>query len=419
MKNSINLNTVHIPVLLNEILESLELKKGDKVFDGTLGGGGYSEKICQAIGEEGILIGTDLDQNALNRVEKRLEKFLCQKKYFLKNYSDIKNILDILEIKKIDKMVLDLGISSDQLEAFGRGISFKNSSDPLNMNLSVEENKKLTASEILNTWSEESMADIFFYYGGERASKKVAAAIVKKRDQKEFKIVSDLVELIESEIGYFYKNKKIHSATKIFQALRITVNNEIENLQKVLTDGVESLKSEGIISVVTFHSLEDKTVKKIFREMENEGIGKRVNKKVVKASREEVLRNKRSRSAKLRVFKKNNNINNMQNRINNKKIYRINNFLVKFEKKVFITSILSIFLLLVSHAFLVFSSVATAYSLDEGKGYLANIIFNNSILESEFSVKKGEVSSNLNTSLVAVREVTFIDSSFEKIVYNK
>ena len=148
------------------------------------------------------------------------------------------------------------------------------------------------------------MADIFFYYGGERASKKVATAIVEKRVEKEFQKVSDLVDLIEEEIGYFYKNKKIHSATKIFQALRITVNDEIGNLKKVLIDGVESLKSEGIISVVTFHSLEDKNVKKIFRELENIGTGKRVNKKVIKPKREEVEKNRRSRSAKLRIFKK-------------------------------------------------------------------------------------------------------------------
>ena len=297
-------STVHIPVLLNEILESLEMKKGDIIFDGTLGGGGYSEKICSEIGKDGILIGTDLDQNAIDKVKKRLEKFPCTKEYFLKNYSEIKNILKTLEIKKVDKIVLDLGISSDQLENLERGISFKNIDDPLDMNLSIGEDKKLTAAEILNNWDEESLADIFFYYGGERASKKVAAAIVEKRVEKEFQKVSDLVDLIEEEIGYFYKNKKIHSATKIFQALRITVNDEIGNLKKVLIDGVESLKSGGIISVVTFHSLEDKNVKKIFRELENIGTGKRVNKKVIKPKREEVEKNRRSRSAKLRIFKK-------------------------------------------------------------------------------------------------------------------
>jgi len=297
-------STVHIPVLLNEILESLEIKKGDIIFDGTLGGGGYSEEICKAIGKDGILIGTDLDKNALERVKKRLEKFSCKKKYFLKNYSEIKEILKESEIKKLDKIVLDLGISSDQLESIGRGISFKNLDDPLDMNLSVEKDKKMTASEILNSWSEESLADIFFYYGGERASKKVAKAVVEKREEKRFQKVSDLVNLIEEEIGYFYKNKKIHPATKIFQALRITVNDEIGNLEKVLKDGAESLKSGGIISVVTFHSLEDKTVKKIFREFEKQGVGKRVNKKVIKPSAEEVGKNRRSRSAKLRIFKK-------------------------------------------------------------------------------------------------------------------
>jgi 16S rRNA (cytosine1402-N4)-methyltransferase len=297
--------TIHTPVLLQEVITSLNLEKGDIVFDGTLGGGGYSEKICEAIGKEGTLLGTDLDQNALDRVHERLEKYPCKKKFFLKNYSEIKNILQTVNTKAVDKIVLDLGISSDQLAGLGRGISFQNLDDSLDMNLSVDENsKKLTASEILNTWSEESLADIFFYYGGERASKKLSAAIVEQRVLKDFVKVSDLVELIESEIGYFYTNKKIHSATKIFQALRITVNDEIGNLQKVLNDGIDSLEKDGIISVITFHSLEDKNVKKIFREQEDLGVGKRVNKKVIKPCREEVLTNRRSRSAKLRIFKK-------------------------------------------------------------------------------------------------------------------
>lgn len=144
--------TVHIPVLLQEIITSLNLEKGDTVFDGTLGGGGYSEKICEAIGGEGILMGTDLDQNALDRVEERLKKFPCEKKFFLKNYSEIKDILKTAGVRAVDKIVLDLGISSDQLESLGRGISFQNLDDSLDMNLSIEQSdKKLTAAEILNT----------------------------------------------------------------------------------------------------------------------------------------------------------------------------------------------------------------------------------------------------------------------------
>lgn len=298
-------STIHKPVLLDEVIESLDLKKEDVVFDGTLGGGSYSQEICVQI-PKGMLIGTDLDQNAISRVSERLENFSCKKKFFQKNYSSIKEILEELGIKKIDKIVLDLGISSDQLEIEKRGISFQNLNDDLNMNLATDKkDQKLTASEILNTWSEESLADIFFFYGGEKASKKVAKAIVKKRYKMQFEKVSDLVELIEDEIGIFYKNKRIHPATKIFQALRITVNDEIENLKKAVKDGVDVLKEGGLFSIVTFHSLEDKAVKNLFREFENDGVGIRVNKKVIKPSDEEVEKNRRSRSAKLRVFKKN------------------------------------------------------------------------------------------------------------------
>jgi 16S rRNA (cytosine1402-N4)-methyltransferase len=296
--------TVHKPVLLNEVLESLRLEEKDMVFDGTLGGGGYAQEICKII-SGGILIGTDLDEEAIKRTRKRLESFLCRKEFFQKNYSEIKNILEKLNIEKIDKIVLDLGISSDQLEIEKKGISFQNLDDDLDMNLaSAKEDKALTAGEILNSWSEESMADIFFYYGGEKASRKVAKAIVERRGEKDFEKVSDLVELIEEEIGYFYKNKKIHPATKIFQALRITVNDEIENLKKTIKEGVDVLKEGGIFSIVTFHSLEDKVVKNIFRELEDSEVGERVNKKVIKPSEEEVNENKRSRSAKLRVFRK-------------------------------------------------------------------------------------------------------------------
>ena len=296
--------TVHKPVLLQEVIEYLELEKGLVIFDGTLGGGGYAKEICQRIGPEGILLGTDLDKSALKRVEERLKECSCQKNFFLNNYSEIKKILEKVGLQKIDRMVLDLGISSDQLELKKRGISFQNLNDPLDMRLS-QNNDGLKASDILNSWSEESLADIFFYYGGEKASRKIAKAIILKREEKLFEKVIDLVELIEKEIGHFYKKKKIHPATKIFQALRITVNDEIGHLKKVLIDGIDVLSSSGIIAVVTFHSLEDRNVKRIFKDFEERGLGKRINKKVILPSKKEVEENKRARSAKLRAFRKN------------------------------------------------------------------------------------------------------------------
>ena len=294
--------TVHKSVLLNEVIESMNLKEGDIVFDGTLGGGGYSEEILKKIGESGILIGTDLDSAAHKKVNKRLEKYKTQKYFFQKNYSQISEILEELNIEKIDSATLDLGISSDQLEEIQRGISFKNLDNPLDMNLTDnEELKKLTASEILNEWDEESIADIIFYYGDERAAKKIASAVIKKRKTKPFEKVKDLVDLLEDEIGYFYKHKKIHPSTKTFQALRITVNDEMGNLKTALKDVIKNIKTRGRFSVVTFHSLEDRITKKIFKEFEEEGLIKRVNKKVIKPSEEELKENPRARSAKLRI----------------------------------------------------------------------------------------------------------------------
>jgi len=297
--------TVHKPVLLKEVIESMNLKEGDIVFDGTLGGGGYSEEILKRISEKGILIGTDLDSNALKKVEERLKKYKNQKYFFQKNYAQIDEILEELKIENLNSATLDLGISSDQLEEIQRGISFKNLDNPLDMNLTdKEELKKLTAEEILNEWSEESIADIIFYYGDERAARKIAKAIVEQRKEKKFQKVGDLVELLEKEIGHFYKNKKIHPATKTFQALRITVNDELGNLKIALKKIIKFLKSGGRFSVVTFHSLEDKIVKEIFREFEKEGVLKRVNKKVIKPSDKELRENPRARSAKLRVVEK-------------------------------------------------------------------------------------------------------------------
>ena len=273
--------TVHEPVLLQEVIENLKLQPGDIVFDGTLGGGGYSEAICKQIGKTGILIGTDLDSSAIQRAKERLQDYKTGKYFFQKNYSEIESILGELKIEKIDKIVLDLGISSDQLAVSGRGISFQNLSEKLGMNLSDAETK-LTAAEILNTYPEEDLADIFFFYGGEQASRKVAKAVVDKRKDELFEIVQDLVDLIEAEIGYFYKNKKISSATKIFQGLRIAVNDEMGHLEKVLKTFPKILKPGGIGAVVTFHSLEDRLTKKIFRALEDEGKLKRVNKKVIK-----------------------------------------------------------------------------------------------------------------------------------------
>ena len=294
---------LHQPVLLKEVLEGLNLEKGKKIFDGTLGSGGYSEKILEKIGENGVLIATDLDKNSIEIAKKRIglkENF----KIFQKSFSEIKEILKELKIEKIDGIVLDLGWSSDQFQKFGKGFSFQNLDEELIMAFD-EKKVKWTAKDILNFWTEEEIADIIFQYSEERGARLIAKKIVQKRKEKEIQKVGDLVEIIEEAVGKFYKNKKIHSATKTFQALRIAVNQELEVLEKVLEDGIEILENGGRFLVVTFHSLEDRLVKNIFRDWEKEGLGKRINKKVIKSTFEEVKNNPKSRSAKLRIFEKN------------------------------------------------------------------------------------------------------------------
>ncbi len=298
-KGKIENESIHIPVLLQEVIDGLQLKKGLIVFDGTLGGGGYAEKILENIGSDGILIGTDLNHRAIDKVQKRLEKFSNKKYFFQENFLKIDNILEKLSIKKVDRIVLDLGLSSDELEE-NQGISFQKIDDKLDMRFGKT---TLTAIDILNNYTEEELADLFYFYGGERGSRLVAKEIIESRKKRKIEKVSDLLRIIEKSIGKFYKNKRIHYATKIFQALRIEVNDEIGGLKKFLEKIPSIISENGLIAIVTFHSLEDSVVKKQFRKMEDAGLGKRVNKKVIKPSWDEIQKNRRARSGQLRIFK--------------------------------------------------------------------------------------------------------------------
>ncbi len=303
-----NEKSVHTPVLLKEVIEKLDLKKGLIVFDGTLGGGGYSENILEKIENSGVLIATDLDSSAISVSKKKLEKFSGNKFFFQKNYSEIKDILKNLNIEKIDRAVLDLGFSSDQLKKSGRGISFLEKDAQLDMRLSDKnEENPLTARFILENYEEEELSEIFKKYGEEKHSNLVARKITEERKKETdiFENVFNFSSFLERVLGPFYKNKKINPATKIFQALRIEVNNELENLENSLENIFSALNSSGILAVVSFHSLEDKIIKKKFRSWEDESLGKRLNKKVIIPHFFEVKENKRARSAKLRLFLKN------------------------------------------------------------------------------------------------------------------
>lgn len=293
----------HITVLLKEAVEGLSLRPGMVVLDATLGGGGHSREICKAIGKDGLLIGIDADKAAIQRVENFL-KDQCQFHLFVANFKELSAVLQSAGVPQVDAAIFDLGLSSFQLEDSKRGFTFQKD-EPLVMTFTENPGEdKLTAREIVNDWGEESLADIIYGYGGERYARRIAKAIVEARETKPVETTWDLVKIIESAVPSQYKRKKIHFATKTFQAIRITVNDEIGSLKKALEDVWGKLKVGGRVSIISFHEIEDRTVKNFFRSRKQDGDAKLINKKPIVPGEEEVLENPRSRSAKLRIAEK-------------------------------------------------------------------------------------------------------------------
>ncbi len=295
---------MHKPVLLKEVINILDIQPNDKVLDGTVGGGGYLKEICSLLGREGIIIGLDQDNSALEAVEDWFSSKKCRVELINENFRNLDKVLSSLKIKKVNKIVLDLGISSDQLDKSGRGFSFQKN-EPLLMTLKNKPKEDdLTAKEIVNNWDEQNLADIILGYGEERFAKKIALSLCGVRKQKPIKTTFDLVEIIEKAVPEWYRHKKIHFATKTFQALRITVNDEIETLKKGLEKSFEYLDKEGRIAIVSFHSKEDGIIKRFFKDKKNKQTGILITKKPIIPTREEIQQNPRSRSAKLRVIEK-------------------------------------------------------------------------------------------------------------------
>ncbi|MBI5138408.1 MAG: 16S rRNA (cytosine(1402)-N(4))-methyltransferase RsmH [Candidatus Vogelbacteria bacterium] len=294
------MTTVHIPVLLKEVIEGLRLRKGDIVVDGTLNAGGHSKKILEAIEKEGTLVGIDADPEAIKRAEERLGHFQTRVYYVNDNFRNLGSILDSLKIDKVNAVLLDLGMSSDQLES-GRGFSFQKD-EPLIMTFG--DSSRFSAKEIVNNWSEESIADVIWGYGGERYARRIAHELVSARENREVKTSGELVEIVRRALPKRALNKKIHFATKTFQALRITANDELGALRDVLPQIVQRLMAGGRVAAITFHSLEDRIVKQFFKEEVRAGRMILVNRKPIYPSPEEVKENARSRSAKLRIAEK-------------------------------------------------------------------------------------------------------------------
>jgi 16S rRNA (cytosine1402-N4)-methyltransferase len=293
---------IHKTVLLHESIKNLNLKPGAIYFDGTLGAAGHSLKVCSDFDGKVKIIATDKDRLAINNANEKFSKLGCQTNIVLSDYRHLDTVLTNLGIGKVDAILLDLGLSSDQLEASGRGFTFRNN-EPLIMTFGEDE-QKVNAQIILNNWSEETISDILYGYSDERYSRKIAKAIVRSRLTKPIKTTSDLVEIIRSAVPIGYQRGKTHFATKTFQALRIAVNDEITALKDGMKKGWEFLNTKGRMAIISFHSVEDREVKRFFKDKVKNGEGKLINKKPIVPSDDEIKNNPRSRSAKLRIIEK-------------------------------------------------------------------------------------------------------------------
>jgi len=305
----------HISVLLNESVDGLNIKKEGIYVDGTMGGGGHSEEILKRLSPEGTLIGIDRDTEALRASRKRLANY-SNVHYVHSNYKDIKNVLSDLDIEKIDGAVLDLGVSSYQLDNRERGFSYMEDA-PLDMRMNRESD--FSAYDVINTYSEEKLASIFFEYGEERFSRKIASIICDRRKTAPIKTTLELVDIIKAAIPERFRQKNSHPAKRTFQAVRIEVNGELRDLKNSLDDFFDSLKPGGRLCVITFHSLEDRIVKQTFASYAagctcppdfpicvcgNKPRGKVISRKPILPGDEEYENNKRSKSAKLRIVEK-------------------------------------------------------------------------------------------------------------------
>ena len=305
----------HISVLLQESVDALEIKDDGIYVDGTMGGGGHSEAIVSGLSEKGLLIGIDRDTEALAASRKRLSGFQ-NVHYAHNNYKNVKDVLSDEGIDAIDGAVLDLGVSSYQLDCAERGFSYMEDA-PLDMRMNRENSK--TAYEVINTYSERELSDIFFKYGEEKFSRKIARIICERREEKPVETTLELVDIIKAAIPERMRQKGSHPAKRVFQAVRIEVNGELEDLRFALDNFFDVLKPGGRLSVITFHSLEDRIVKTAFADYATgctcpkdfpicvcgkKPRGKVITRKPILPTDEECEYNKRSKSAKLRVVEK-------------------------------------------------------------------------------------------------------------------
>jgi len=295
---------MHIPVLLHESIEGLNLKVGGVYVDCTTNRGGHSREIAKRIGAEGVLICIDLDQDALAEARESLEmmKDIPKIHFIHSNFRHLPKILQDLKIVHVDGILADLGISSQELDESGRGFTFHND-EPLLMTFeSKPEEDITTAYDIVNFWSESTIADILFGFADERYARRIAKRIIERRDSSPIKTTFDLIDIISSSVPMLYRHKRTHFATKTFQALRMATNDELGSITDLLEALPTILASNGRACVITFHSTEDRIVKHKLRA--NEATLRMINRKAIMPSDEEIQVNPRSRSAQLRIVER-------------------------------------------------------------------------------------------------------------------
>lgn len=285
----------HQPVLLPEAMEQLRPASGGIYVDGNLGFGGHSAAILERSAPDGMVVAFDLDPVALEYAGERLAPFGRRIRLVRSNFADMATVLHDMGITAVQGILLDLGLSSFQLDASGRGFSFQGD-EPLDMRM--DPSQKTTAADLVNTLSKDELADILYFYGEERQARRIASRIVEERQNGAFRSTGQLAGVIERAVPRRFHPPKIHMATRSFQALRIAVNNEMENLARVLSTGTSLLMPGGRFCVISFHSLEDRLVKNSFKEERELQV---ITRKPIVPTEREVGQNPRARSAKLRI----------------------------------------------------------------------------------------------------------------------
>ncbi len=305
----------HKSVLLQECIDGLNIRKNKIYVDGTLGGAGHSTEIAKKLSNTGMLIGIDRDEEALQVAKGRLKEF-SNIKYIHDNHDNIKKILDENGINGVDGILLDLGVSSYQIDEASRGFSYMKEAK---LDMRMDKTQTLTAEQVVNTYKEEELAKIIYEYGEEKFSRQIARKICEERNKNKIETTKELVEIIEKAIPQFAKNKEGHPAKRTFQAIRIEVNNEIQPLYDTVINSIKALNPGGRLCIITFHSLEDRAVKIAYTDAlgkctcpkelpycvcNKEVLGKIITKKPILPTEKETEENSRSRSAKLRIFER-------------------------------------------------------------------------------------------------------------------